>query len=124
MYRSKFEANIAKWLQAKKIKFKYEPCKLNYIVPESKHKYTPDWHLDGDRNIYYESKGKLTAADRKKLLHIKESNPNLTIRIILMNSDVKIRKGSPTTYGDWCTKSGFEWCDWRHGGIPKKWMKQ
>lgn len=121
-YRSKFEETIAKWLQTRKIPFKYEPCKITYIVPESKHTYTPDWQVGDDNTIYWESKGRLTAADRRKLLHIKASNPDLTIRILLMNSDVKIRKGSPTSYGDWCEKNGFEFADFR-AGIPKKWLK-
>lgn len=118
-YRSKFEHTIAQWFKEHKIDHEYEPCRLKYIVPESTHTYTPDWKVG---MIFFESKGKLTAADRKKILHVLSSNPTIDIRIIFQNSDVKIRKGSPTSYGEWATRSGIKWCDWRKG-IPKEWLK-
>lgn len=122
-YRSKFELEIAKWLAQEGIKFTYEPCKIEYVVPASNHKYTPDWQINEDNTIYWESKGNLTAKDRTKLLHIKESNPNLTIRILLMNSNVKISKTSKTTFGMWCEKHDFEWCDWNDKRKLKQWCK-
>lgn len=122
-YRSKFELDIAKWLESEGIKFEYEPCKLNYIVPESAHKYTPDWRVNGESTIVWESKGNLTARDRKKLIHVRDSNPNVTIRIILQNASVKIRKGSKTSFGDWCDKFGFEWCDFKDKRKLKQWCK-
>jgi hypothetical protein len=122
-YRSKFELEIAKWLEQEGVKFVYEPCKIDYIVPESKHKYTPDWQINGDNTIYWESKGNLTARDRAKLIHIKESNPNLIIRVLHMNSKVKISRVSITSFGDWCEKQGFEWCDWKDKKKLKGWIK-
>lgn len=116
-YRSKFEHTIAQWLEEAEINFEYEPCKLEYIVPESKHRYTPDWKIG---KIFFESKGKLTATDRKKILHVLSSNPSVDIRIIFQNADVKLNKGSPTTYGMWATKHGIKWYDWRK---DKNWLK-
>lgn len=121
MFRSKFEKQISEWFKRRGIEYEYEPCKLKYTVPESYHTYTPDWSLD-QKNIYYESKGKLDAVTRKKMLHIRDSNPGVTIRIIFQNANVKLRKNSPTTYGEWATKNGFQWCDFRKG-IPKEWLK-
>ena len=40
-----------------------------------------------------------------------------------MNAKSKIRKGSPTTYGEWATKKGFIWADWKTQKIPKDWLK-
>jgi hypothetical protein len=122
-YRSKFELDVSKWLDNEGIKYKYEPCQITYIVPESKHRYTPDWQINDDSIIYWESKGRLTAADRKKLLHIKASNPNLNVRILLQNSTVKISKKSKTSYSDWCEKNGFEWCDFRDKKKLRSWCK-
>lgn len=121
-FRSKFELEISEWFKRRNIEYDYEPCKLKYVVPESYHAYTPDWSLKQD-NIFYESKGKLDNETRKKLLHIKRSNPGVIIRIIFQNASVKIRKNSKTTYGMWATANGFEWCDFRLG-IPKTWLKQ
>lgn len=122
-YRSKFELEIAKWLEKEGISFKYEPCKLDYIVPESKHKYTPDWQVNGDSSLVWESKGRLTAADRRKLIHVRASNPDVHILIVLQNADVKIRKGSKTSYGDWCTAAGFDWVDFRNKKGMLKWCR-
>ncbi len=121
-FRSKFEEQIANYLTKRNIHFEYESCKLSYIVPETKRNYLPDWLIGTNKNIVFESKGRLTSADRKKMLLVKENNPEIEIRFIFMNSDVKIRKGSKTSYGDWATKNGFEWCDFRKG-IPKQWLK-
>lgn len=117
MYRSKFEKQIADWLRQNNIKFTYEPCVLNYIVPESKHKYTPDWVFGNKekkkQQIYYESKGRFTAQDRKKMLLVRESNPDVVIRIIFQNSTVKITKTSKTSYADWCIKNEFDFFCWK-----------
>ncbi len=122
-YRSKFELDIAKWLDSEGIKYNYEPCRITYIVPESKHTYTPDWQINDDNTIYWESKGNLTVRDRVKLLHIKASNPHLKIRVLLMNSKVKISKKSKTTFSMWCEKHGFEWCDWSDKKKLRSWCK-
>ena len=122
-FRSKFELEIAQWLEKENVTFKYEPCKIKYTVPESVHTYTPDWQINDDSVIFWESKGRLTAADRKKLIHIRESNPNLNVRILLQNSAVKITKKSKTSYADWCDKYGFEWCDFKDKRKLKRWCK-
>lgn len=119
-FRSKFEQQIADWLTKRGITYEYEKCKLSYLVPEVKRTYIVDWQIADNKNIIYESKGRLTSHDRKKMLLVKEAHPEVEIRFIFMNSTVKIRKGSKTSYGDWATKNGFEWCDFRKG-IPKKW---
>ena len=122
-FRSKFEYDIAKYLEKNKISFKYEVCKLTYIVPETKRSYLVDWLIGDDPSFIYESKGRFTAADRKKMLLVKQCNPTKTIRMIFMNPSVRITKTSKVTYGDWCDKHGIEWCDWRKG-LPKAWLKE
>ena len=110
-YRSRFEMHIAEYLQQEKVTYGYETCKLKYIVPETKHTYTPDWKIG---NVHYESKGRFTAVDRQKILYVLACNPDTDLRIIFQNADVKLRKGSNTSYGMWATKQGIKWYDWRH----------
>lgn len=121
-FRSKFEQQIADYLTKRNIPFEYEGCKLSYTVPETKRNYIVDWQIGDNKNIIFESKGRLTSADRKKMLLVRDNNPEIVIRFIFMNSDVKIRKGSKTSYADWCRKNNFEFCDFRKG-IPKQWLK-
>ena len=118
-YRSKFEARVASYLESRNITYEYEKWKLPYTVPETVKNYIPDWKI-GD--TYIETKGLFTSADRKKMLLVREANPGVVLRLLFMNADVKLRKGSPTSYGTWATKNNFEWWDFRKG-IPKHWLE-
>lgn len=117
MVRSDFELRVAKDLEKRKVSFKYEEQVLFYEVPARKARYTPDFILSN--GIIVEVKGRLTTADRKKMVLVKESNPTLDIRLLFMRAANPIRKGSNTTYGDWATKKNFKWCD---GIVPEEWL--
>lgn len=116
-YKSKWEETVAAQIQALKIPLLYETDVVEYIVPESKHKYHPDFKVA--ENIYIESKGKWVAEDRKKHLLIQEQHPEVKIYIVFMNANQKIRKGSKTTYGEWASKHNIEWA---HKKIKKEWI--
>lgn len=118
-YKSKFEEQLAKDLGKKA---EYEPDKLKFIQPAKQRNYIPDFKIIKS-GIYIEAKGKLTFEDREKMLWVKEQYPDKDIRILFMNASNRIRKGSPTTYGDWATKNGFIWADYKTQGIPKEWIK-
>ena len=113
-YRSKFENNVAKEFKRRKLKFGYETKKFPFVQPAKKRNYTPDFELF-ETGVFVECKGKLTAEDRSKLLWVAETYPDLRLVIIFQRARNSIRKGSPTTYGDWATKNGFEWYDWETG---------
>lgn len=81
-YRSGLEELNSKLLMSFSIEPKYEQYYLEYVVPESKHKYTPDFVLPN--GIIIETKGVWDAEDRKKHLLIKEQHPNLDIRLSLV----------------------------------------
>ena len=120
--RSKFEENVAKAFKQKKIKFEYEPEVVRFVQPAKPRKYTPDWRITtkaGDV-LLVETKGKLTVADRQKFVWLKEQHPTMNLVLLFMNASVKLRKNSPTSYGEWATKKGFKWIDWKKG-FPKEW---
>lgn len=60
-------------------------------------------------------------ADRQKHLLVQEQYPELDIRFIFSNPNAKIRKGSKTSYADWCNKHGFLFAQ---KSIPKEWLKE
>lgn len=124
-YKSKFESQLADWFANHKIPFEYEPCQLSYTIPETIHKYIPDWKIGATQDVFYESKGFLDLQTRKKMLYTKLSNPDTKIRIIFQNAAVKISKSSKTTYADWATKNGFDYFCWKTGTEKefKKWLK-
>lgn len=107
-YRSVFELKVNTWMKEEGLDIPYEPEKIAYVVPASNHKYTPDWKVS---DVIYEGKGYFAASDRKKMLHIIESNPGLTVRMIFQNAQAKINKRSKTSYADWCDKHNIEWVD-------------
>ena len=116
-YRSGFENKVASALLEQKIKFGYEVTQVQYIRPETHHKYTVDFTLPN--GILIETKGRWTMEDRKKHILIKQQHPELDIRFVFQNPKGKIRKGSKTTYSDFCDKNGILWAD---KDIPKAWL--
>ena len=117
-FRSGLESRTAAWLKLRKVKFKYEESRLPYSVAEVRH-YTPDFQLPN--GIYIETKGRFIPSDRKKHLLIKNQYPELDIRFVFSNPKAKIRKGSKTSYADWCNKHGFMYAQ---EYIPVEWIKE
>ena len=105
-------------MKSRKCNAQYECMKieweeLNYRT------YTPDFLLPN--GIIVETKGRFTAEDRKKHLEIQKQHPTLDIRFVFTNSRSKIRKGSKTSYADWCTKYGFLYAD---KDVPQDWLDE
>ena len=116
-FRSGLEEDIDNVLKQVGVDGEYEKHKINYTKPETKHTYTPDFRLPN--GVFIETKGRFVLADRKKHILIKQQHPDLDIRFVFQNAKNKIRKGSKTTYGDWCTKHGFLSSE---KVIPSEWL--
>lgn len=118
--RSKLEDKIADQLEAAGVQYGYETLKVHFEIPARKAKYTPDFECG---QIILEGKGYFrTAADRQRLILVKESNPNLDLRIVFQDARKPIYKGSPTSYAKWATDHGIPWAD--KGTVPKEWLKE
>jgi hypothetical protein len=117
-YRSGLEDRISDQLKSLSVPFKYEKFKIKYEVHETR-TYTPDFELPN--GIIVESKGRFVPDDRKKHLLVKKQHPELDIRFVFSNSKAKIRKGSKTSYGDWCDKNGYIYADKL---VPEEWIKE
>lgn len=118
-YRSGLESTMLQQLEDLGIEPNYEGVKITYIVPETKHTYTPDFPITS--TIMIETKGLWEVADRMKMLMIKEQHPELDIRMVFDNANKKIKKGSKTSYADWCDKHGIKWAN---KAIPKEWVEE
>lgn len=116
-YRSGLEEDLDATLKVIGIDGEYEQHKISYTQPETQHIYTPDFRLPN--GIYIETKGRFVMDDRKKHQLIRQQHPELDIRFIFQNSKNKIRKGSKTTYADWCIKYEFKYAD---KVIPTEWL--
>jgi len=117
-YRSKFEETVAKKLEDAGVNYSYEPIKIQYEVNQVR-KYTPDFLLPN--GIIIETKGRFVAADRMKHLRIKEQIPELDIRFVFQNPNVKLSKTSKTSYAQWCDKNGFKWASKE---VPQEWIDE
>lgn len=117
-FRSGLERRTAAWLRRRKLSFEYETLKLKYLVSETR-TYTPDFILSN--GIIIETKGRFLPSDRKKHLLIQKQHPALDIRFVFSNPNAKIRKGSKTSYADWCDKHGFLYAK---ETIPLEWTKE
>lgn len=116
-FRSGLEVKVATKLKESGVEFEYETLKIKYRVDEIR-TYTPDFVFPN--GLIVETKGYFDSNDRKKHLLIKAQFPELDIRFVFQNSATKIRKGSKTSYGDWCQKNGFIYADKE---VPKEWLK-
>ena len=121
--RSKFEKKIATLLHSKGVKYEYEAYQFPYTEPLRKNRskcedcgstnlvrmgwYTPDFWLPSSA-IFIETKGRFTAADRRKMLSVIEGNPDDRFVMLFMR-DNRIHKRSNTTYSEWCDQQGIEW---------------
>ena len=54
-------------------------------------------------------------------IDLKKQHPELDIRFVFMNPKGKIRKGSKTTYADFCDKNDIIWAD---KTIPTSWYNE
>ena len=117
-YRSGLEHVVLNSLTTRKCNAKYECFKIEW-EDLAYRKYTPDFLLPN--GIIVETKGRFTPADRMKHLCIKKQHPSLDIRFVFSNSNAKLRKGSKSTYADWCQKHGFLYAD---KDVPDDWLKE
>ncbi len=103
-------------MRGRKVRFKYEPCKIPYTYIAN---YTPDFVI-GD--IYIEVKGYFKPADRKKMRAVKNSHPDLDIRLWFMQDNYLSNKTKANRYSDWADKNGFPY----HVGdtFPKHWFTE
>ena len=114
-YRSRWESRVA--LQLRRVAHEFEP--RDKIIPyKLEHTYLPDFILES--GIILEAKGVFSPRDRAKHIAIKAQHPDMDIRIVFQNSEVKISKKSRTTYGEWCSKHDIQWC---HRLIPDAWLQ-
>ncbi len=130
--RSRFERRIAEELHHAGVKYEYESIQLEYEEPVRKSRarcgecgssnllrlgwYTPDFILSN--GILLETKGRFTAADRRKMLAVRDAHPDLRIVMLFMR-DNKIHKRSKTKYSDWCMQNDVEFAI---GHPLKEWL--
>lgn len=121
-YRSGLEQKVADQIKDHGLKVEYESArsKISFLQPEKKRTYTPDFVLPN--GIIIETKGRFTLEDRNKHIWIKEQyGDEYDIRFVFTSSRAKIRKGSKTSYADWCEKHGFLYADKL---IPEEWFNE
>ena len=113
-FRSMFEARIAEKAAKEGRELAYESVKVKYLQEGI---YLPDFKLEN--GILIECKGKFDWKDRKKMLSVRECNPELDIRFVFQRASNRLTKSKNSmTYGEWCTKHNFKWSE---GTIPDEW---
>ena len=127
-FRSGLEERISEELEGTGCSFTYEKEVIEYVKPQRRSKYTPDFIIhkrpdgtDKERPLVIESKGRFLTADRQKHLLIKDQQPDTDIRFVFSNSRQKISKQSMTTYAMWCERYGFKYAD---KAIPEEWLAE
>lgn len=119
-YRSRLERKVADQLESEGVTFGYEKLKVSFTIPERTARYTPDFQCG---TIILEAKGYFRkTSDRQRLIQVKESHPELDVRLVFQDANKPIYKGSKTTYAKWAEDHGFPWAD--KGTVPDMWIKE
>lgn len=121
-YKSGLEQTVAEQIKSTEYDLQYETEIINYIIPERKAKYTPDF-VFVKRNgnfMFIETKGRWTTADRQKMKHVLASNPGVDIRMVFQNPNQRLSKTSKTTYAEFALKLGIQHVAKKD--IPAEWL--
>jgi len=114
-YRSGLEREVSEHLEG----FEHEPFVIAYHAPK---KYTPDFVHPDNPSVWYEVKGYFRTHDEaKKYVHIQNDHPNIELRFIIKNPNIRAYPGVKITMGEWLTKNGFKWCTVED--IPDAWKR-
>jgi len=116
MYRSRLEERLAQWFELNEIPFEYETLLLKYQYTAS---YKPDFILSN--GVILEAKGYLKPGDRRKMLAVRDCNPDHDIRMVFQAPNNRLNKDSTTTYSAWAEKHGLPWCP--ANNIPMEWLQ-
>jgi len=80
-FRSRWEANIARYFNYMKIQWEYEPCDFEFKkIKRGSRYYKPDFYLP-ETNNYLEVKGFMSASDKTKLRRFKKYYPKESKRL-------------------------------------------
>jgi hypothetical protein len=112
VYRSRFEAEVAKELDAAGIEFEYEP----HRVRTEGVSYLPDFLLAN--GVYLEAKGWFKKESRDVLRRLQFVEPDMDIRLVFQNPGQKL-KPLKMTAAKWCDRNGFAWC--KGPQVPPEW---
>jgi len=130
-YRSGLERDTARTLHKRKIKFQYEKEKIIYVIPSIERVYIADFVVEtkSGKKIIIETKGIWDADDRRKHLLIKRQRPDLDIRFVFSNPNMRLSKRSKTTYADICEGKGrgpYKGMVWKYSAkkIPLDWLNE
>lgn len=118
-YRSGLEVRNAKDLASRDPGAEYEPFKLNYTQPAKPRTYLPDFVLSN--GIIIDTKGRWVTEDRQKFKMLKDTDPDLDIRLVFSNPQTKIGKNSKTTYGMYATRLGIPFA---REFVPQEWIDE
>lgn len=132
-YKSKLEKTNAQHLEDQGVTHLYEPKegKIEYIIPASKHVYTPDFWFKArsGKIICVETKGIWEYTDRCKHAWIKKLYPSLDLRFVFTRSRTPTSKGAKQTYADICEGRGrgiFKGLTWQYADkkVPLEWINE
>lgn len=101
------------------IPFEYEKTEIRYTKPEKVCKYKPTFILGN--GIILEVKERLTPSDRRRLILVKRANPELDIRIVFADPNIKLSKKGKTTCAMWAKQNGFPFAE---GSVPPAWLEE
>lgn len=115
-FKSHFELEVSEKMPPDS----YECEEIEYEVPVTPRVYHPDFVTEPDgKKIYWECKGKpRNLEEMKKYIYVRDCNPNIDLRFVLMDKKTLMPRSKKTTVAEWLKKNGFVYYIWPD--VPKK----
>ncbi len=98
-FKSGLEEDNANLLRSLGIDPRYEEFSLEYQVPATTCRYTPDFRLPN--GVVIETKGYFDAEDRKRHLLVRKSHPGLDIRFVFTKASQFCQTADRKAYSQW-----------------------
>ncbi len=115
-----FEQKVMSNLEAKGVKFKFEPHSIPYSVTRD---YIPDLLI---KDVYVEVKGYFRQDAQRKMRAVKKQHPTKDIRFLFQRAEATIqgakkrKDGTKMTCREWADRYGFLWAEGER--IPEQWI--
>lgn len=113
--RSMGEVKCAADMDARGIKYRYEAEKVTY--QHKPQKYTADFTVVDTPELLIEYKGYMRVGVPKKMIAIKDSNPDRKICMVFENA--KLKHSKTMKYWQWAEKNGILWSE---GTVREEWF--
>lgn len=110
-FKSTYEAETAKEFDKSGIEWEYESRRLPYLPKVAYYKidFMLKWPWPENSYCIIETKGYFDPVSRAKMIQVCQQYPNLDIRMMFQNPNLKTNPDKKYTYTEWAERHNIPW---------------